>query len=262
MSFRLARSSRARRMLILRGQTDAPSVAAKATYGRDQLTTLRTAVSQKTPQTWVFTGDSGGRLHPEKSSLASLFEARIREVCGRVHDVIIDTTQPRDRLVRLWQQSRPRIFRFDPSAVILELGPGDPRSDRVRHETAAIGRVVAMLQDASVPLVLLPPPAYVPGDADALERQRRRAAMVAEHLSVPLVDVSESRRPSDTARLLMNALGVNCESDVRPLDVVTETRSDIDLTEADFSDHEVPAAAEQTASGERSVEVPGEPVTR
>lgn len=219
MSFRLARSSRARRLLILRqsGGNAAPSRPADS-FGQDTLASVRRRVRAAGPQTWVFTGDSGGRAHPEKLSLASIFEATVREACGRLDDVIVDTTRPRDRLVSLWQDLRPRVLRFEPSTVFLELGAGDPRPDHVRRETAAIGRVVAMVRKSGVPLILLPPPTYLLGDEAAIGRQRRRARMVAEHLDVPLIDTADCRRPSDAARLLMRTLGIDCESDVTPVD--------------------------------------------
>ena len=178
---------------------------------------MRKRLRDDQPASWVFTGDDGARLHPEKQSLASLFEAEVRDAAGRVDDVITDTTKPRDRLATLWQEARQRILRHEPAAAFLLLGAGDPRPGRVRQETAALGRLVEVIAASGAQPVLLTPPAYLIGDADAIERQHHRAAIVADEFKVPLVDFADCRRPSDASRLLLRHLGFATDSDVVPV---------------------------------------------
>ena len=212
MALGLSDSSRSRRRLILR---QLQSVEASPSYSR--LAAVRRTLAQSPRATWVFTGEDAGRLHAEKITLGQIFETEVREVQSRMDDVIVDSTRPRDRLVALWQGLHQRVLRFEPAAAFLMLGAGDPRSARVKHETVALARVAQVLQQKGCTPVLLPPPRYMLGDAAAIERQRRRATLVAEQFSLPLVDISQSRRPSDAGRLLLGALGFDVECDVKPV---------------------------------------------
>lgn len=212
MTVGLARDSRNRRLLILRQNAG----SAEATT-HPRIAALRRILRGDEAATWVFTGDDAGPTHSERRSLASIFEAEVRDARHRHDDVIIDTARPRDRLVSLCQNLRPRVLRFEPTAAFLLLGPGDPRGQRVRQETIGLTRTCQLLMERGCTPVLLTPPEYMLGDGDAIVRQRKRAAVVAQQLFLPVVDISECRRPSDAGRVLLQTLGYDVDNDVRPI---------------------------------------------
>lgn len=208
----LARDSRTRRLLILRQstQTEGPTV-------HPRLAALRKILASEESATWVFSGEDGGPVHPEHLSLSGLFETEVRDARRRHDDIIVDSCKPRDRLVTLYMNLRPRVLRFEATAAFLQLGAGDPRPARVRQETQALVRICQALMEHGTTPVLLPPPAYLSGDAEAIARQRRRVVHVANQLFVPSIDIGSCRRPSDAGRVVLTELGLDVDCDVRPL---------------------------------------------
>ena len=213
MTVGLARESRTRRMMILRRQTGA---AASGIHPR--LAALRKILRGDGPATWVFTGEDAGATHAERRTLANVFESEIRDARHRHDDVVVDTTRPRDRTAALCQNVRPRVLRFEADAAFLLLGAGDPRPERIRQETIGLTRTCQILMENGCTPVLLPPPQYMLGDADAIDRMRQRVQIVADQLFLPTIDIADCRRPTDAGRRLLEAVGYNVENDVRPID--------------------------------------------
>jgi len=159
---------------------------------------IKAIFENKTPVTWLFTGNSitqGAKHTHGLRSYSEIFSERIRFEKGRSSDVIINTAISGHTSQNILNDFQQRIARFHPNVVVLMIGTNDACTDSRnisvdQFEANLIQMIVKIREMDAVPVLLTPTPIITdkaPERKD-LERYVIKMREVAEKNQVILVD--------------------------------------------------------------------------
>lgn len=140
----------------------------KGSKGIPDLEKIKSCLTQKTPNIWMFTGDSithGAKHTHGYRSYPEVFQERIRWELGRVRDIVINSGISGNTAAQIADDFDWRIRQFKPAVVSLMIGtndcarkgmtPGKFKSD--------VAKLIGMIRAiGAVPVLHTPNPIIIP----------------------------------------------------------------------------------------------------